>query len=126
MAFPVSAIFIIGILGFSAYLIYSQSQQSAQVVKESFKQAPAQPTQPASPAVCARCAQGAAMMPGMMPGMMQGMQQFGVPQLPAVQLPPIMNNVTVQQDDDRYADSIKKQDMYMMYDPLTFPHLRLP
>src|SRR5690606_17011567 len=119
MAFPISAIFIIGILGFSAYLIYSQNQ-TAQITKEQFKQAAAQPQQPATPAVCARCAQGAAIqqVPQMMP-------QFGVPQLPPVQLPPIMNNVTVQQDDDRYADAIKKQDAYMMFDFLTYPQLRL-
>lgn len=40
---------------------------------------------------------------------------------------PTAINVNVNNDDiDPYADQIKKQDLYSMYDPLTYPQARLP
>lgn len=35
-------------------------------------------------------------------------------------------NVTIDNDNDPYSDTIKKQDLYGMYDPLTYPQMRLP
>ncbi len=34
--------------------------------------------------------------------------------------------IVIDQNQDPYSDSIKRQDMYHMYDPLTYPQLRLP
>lgn len=46
---------------------------------------------------------------------------------PCRSLPPSQPNVQViERDNDPYSDPIKKQDMYTMYDPLTYPQLRLP
>lgn len=39
--------------------------------------------------------------------------------------PPQITNVIIDNDNDPYSDLIKKQDLYMMYDPLTYPQLRL-
>jgi hypothetical protein len=35
-------------------------------------------------------------------------------------------NITIEGDTDPYSDAIKRQDLYTMYDPLTYPQLRLP
>lgn len=40
--------------------------------------------------------------------------------------PPQITTVNIEQDPDPYSDPIKKQDLYTMYDPLTYPQLRLP
>jgi len=40
--------------------------------------------------------------------------------------PPTVNKVIINRDDDPYSDAIKKQDAYHMYDPLSYPQLRLP
>lgn len=34
--------------------------------------------------------------------------------------------IVLEQNQDPYSDAIKRQDMYHMYDPLTYPQLRLP
>lgn len=39
---------------------------------------------------------------------------------------PAVTNVMIENDTDPYSDPIKKQDMYSMNDPLTYPQLRLP
>ncbi|MEM0354059.1 MAG: hypothetical protein QXW79_00620 [Thermoplasmata archaeon] len=39
---------------------------------------------------------------------------------------PQTTNVTLDYDPDPYSDPIKKQDLYTLYDPLTYPQLRLP
>lgn len=39
---------------------------------------------------------------------------------------PNVTNVVVEQEGDPYSDPIKKQDMYSMMDPLTYPQGRLP
>lgn len=39
---------------------------------------------------------------------------------------PNVTNVVVEQEGDQYSDPIKKQDMYTMMDPLTYPQGRLP
>lgn len=43
---------------------------------------------------------------------------------PQIIQPPV-TNITVKTDGDEYSDSIKRQDLYSMYDPLTYPQLRL-
>lgn len=51
------------------------------------------------------------------------------PQLLPLQSQPQSPNVTqvvVQNETDPYSDAIKRQDLYTMYDPLTYPQLRLP
>lgn len=56
-------------------------------------------------------------------------QMPGLPQMPQpIALPPPapVTNVTIEpQDSDPYSDPIKKQDLYTMYDPLTYPQFRL-
>lgn len=42
-----------------------------------------------------------------------------------MQQPPQPINVNVSTDDDPYADYIKKTDLYTMYDPLTYPQMRM-
>ncbi|BCS83252.1 hypothetical protein QLL95_gp0871 [Cotonvirus japonicus] len=39
---------------------------------------------------------------------------------------PQVTNVMIEQDTDPYSDPIKKQDLYSMNDPLTYPQMRLP
>lgn len=39
---------------------------------------------------------------------------------------PQITNIVVDNDNDPFSDPIKKQDLYTMYDPLTYPQLRLP
>ena len=39
---------------------------------------------------------------------------------------PQVTNVMIEQETDPYSDPIKKQDLYSIYDPLTYPQLRLP
>lgn len=43
----------------------------------------------------------------------------------SVKNPPV-TSIIVENDDDPYSDPIKKQDLYGIYDPLTYPQLRLP
>lgn len=39
---------------------------------------------------------------------------------------PQVTNVMIENETDPYSDAIKKQDLYSMYDPLTYPQMRLP
>jgi hypothetical protein len=39
---------------------------------------------------------------------------------------PQVTTVNVERNVDPFSDGIKKQDLYTMYDPLTYPQLRLP
>jgi len=58
-----------------------------------------------------------------------GMSKQIIPQpiiLPAPQVQPVANVTIEQPDSDPYSDPIKKQDLYTMYDPLTYPQFRLP
>jgi hypothetical protein len=63
--------------------------------------------------------QGQPMYPGMQPGMYPGMPQ---PNQDINQ--PININVATG-DEDPFADSIKRTDLYTIYDPLTFPQQRM-
>lgn len=50
-----------------------------------------------------------------------------LPPAPLIPAPPAaLTNITIDYDTDPYSDPIKKQDLYGMYDPLTYPQLRLP
>jgi len=103
MQFASSTIFILVVMGFAAYLIYSQQQSLANPLLFQQLQQPQQPKQSSCPP-CSKC----------------------VNHQPQPQPVPQITNVNVQTDDDPYSDSIKKQDLYTMYDPLTYPQLRLP
>ena len=48
------------------------------------------------------------------------------PPCPNNQQVPQLTNVIVEGKNDKYSDPIKRQDLYAMYDPLTYPQLRLP
>ncbi|AEQ32827.1 hypothetical protein [Acanthamoeba polyphaga mimivirus] len=43
-----------------------------------------------------------------------------------VQYPPQTTNIMIENETDPYSDPIKKQDLYSINDPLTYPQLRLP
>jgi hypothetical protein len=53
-------------------------------------------------------------------------QPAPLPALPLVPQQPQVTNVVIDNDTDPYSDGIKRQDLYTMYDPLTYPQLRLP
>lgn len=45
---------------------------------------------------------------------------------PARPATPQITNVNIDTNEDPYSDAIKRQDTYSIYDPLTYPQLRLP
>lgn len=108
-----STIIIIIVVAFAFYLIYSQNSQP--------KYVPIPPAQ-AKPQIesmahsqdghrCTKCE--------------HYKNQLLLNQQQRPQTPPV--NVMIDQPDtDPYSDPIKKQDLYTMYDPLTYPQLRLP
>lgn len=106
MSFPSSAIFIVVVLGFASYLIYMQNQsieqQQIQIPNQIMK-----------------------YLQQKQPSPLPNEQQQQMYQQP-MQMPPMTTQITIQNDEDRFSDSIKRQDAHMMYDPLTYPQLRLP
>ena len=106
MAFPSSTIIILIVIGFAFFLVYNQNNQP--------KYIPLTPNNNNN----------------------NNNQNHSCPQcdyyknalLASNQAPhqPQVTNVTIDQDSDPYSDPIKKQDLYSMYDPLTYPQLRLP
>src|SRR5579872_4781326 len=40
--------------------------------------------------------------------------------------PSQVTNIVMDRQEDPFSDAIKRQDLYTMYDPLTYPQLRLP
>jgi hypothetical protein len=68
------------------------------------------------------------------PGSVSGPYPTQMPMQPSMQMPmpmppPMSNPTKIVIDNnptDPYSDSIKRQDLYTMYDPLTYPQLRLP
>lgn len=113
MTIQTSTIFIAVIIAFSAYLLYTQREESQkdfsqrEFMQQFYPQRQQIQKLPDQP--CARCAQNPPP-----------------PVRPTTEILPIVTNVNVQNEGDPYSDSIKKQDEYMMYDPLTYPQLRLP
>jgi hypothetical protein len=99
---------------FSAYLLYTQKEESQkdfsqrEFMQQFYPQRQQQMQKLPDPTACPRCAQN--QPPAQRP----------------TEILPIVTNVNVQNEGDPYSDSIKKQDEYMMYDPLTYPQLRLP
>jgi hypothetical protein len=120
MTLPSSAVIIVVVLAFAFYLMYSQQNQQylsphqLSMMKSGFpgckcQQHQQQSQQPGSP-----------QYPPTSPG--QPSQQPTMLAYPPQ--PPV--NVMIDRNDDPYSDPIKKQDLYTMYDPLTYPQLRLP
>jgi len=113
MTFNNSAIIIIIVVAFAFYLIYSQNNQQKYVtVPQQFKQPyTQQATQPAQPtSSCSKCEHYKNQL---------SQQQLATPSSS-------VTNVTIDHDTDPYSDPIKKQDLYSILDPLTYPQLRLP
>lgn len=119
MTFNNSAIIIIIVAVFAFYLIYSQNNQPKYIT------VPPQIAQLKSPS----------------PSQQQTSQQLFQSQIPPCQkceqyknqlahqahsLQPQVTNVMIENEGDPYSDQIKKQDLYSMYDHLTYPQMRLP
>lgn len=115
MTFNNSAIIIIIVVAFAFYLIYSQNNQPKYISVpqqiSSFKSQLAQPQN--SP--CPKCELYKQQL-----SQQQEQKQVQTPQTPQV------TNVMIDHDNDPYSDPIKKQDLYSMYDHLTYPQMRLP
>ena len=143
-----NTVIIVAVVAFAFYLIYSQNNnkqknvltpQNLALIKaqlaqsqnmnqpmqiERFKQTDQVPVVQTSPYAQQpiQMLQGQAMYPG---------QQYQANLPPVIQAPqgpqvPQVTNVTIEQDQDPYSDAIKKQDLYSIYDPLTYPQYRLP
>lgn len=96
-----STIIIVVVIAFAFYLIYSQNKDPKYPpipTSQIFAKQPV--TTP-----CLKCDQN---------------------QSTPKRIQPNVTNVTIENDTDPYSDPIKKQDMYSMNDPLTYPQLRLP
>ncbi len=112
MAFNSSAIIILIVVAFAFYLIYSQNsgpkyyplQQQPQI--SHFKNG----SQPSVP--CEKCEMFKQKL-----SEKQNTGSSGIPQI---------NSILIENDSDPYSDPIKKQDLYGMYDHLTYPQMRLP
>lgn len=124
MAFNSSTIIIIIVVIFAFYLIYSQNKQnnnqpiyvsglpSPQLSQLSqlpqLKQMPSGindiPSDSSKSSSCQKCEQ---------------YKQILKHNAPAT-------NITIENDTDPYSDPIKKQDLYSIYDHLTYPQMRLP
>lgn len=98
MALQSSTVIIIVVIAIVFYLIYSQNTNNPRIIQQPMQQMSPQPSCPP----CPPCRQQPIM------------QQ------------PTVNKVIINRDDDPYSDQIKKQDAYHMYDPLSYPQLRLP
>lgn len=120
MTFNNSAIIILIVVAFAFYLVYSQNSQpkiyqplqqshfkpqlssqydsqTGEIYRINNKLASACPP-------CPKC---------------EGNKQYAQPN-------PQITNVTIEGNTDPYSDPIKKQDEYSIYDPLTYPQMRLP
>jgi len=112
MSIQTSTIFIVVIVAFSAYLLYTQREASQKDFSQREFMQQFYPQKKPIEQPCPRCA--------------AGLQNPPPPPRPTTEIMPIVTNVNVQNEGDPYSDAIKKQDAYMMYDPLTYPQLRLP
>jgi len=139
MTLPSSAIIIIIVVGFALYLIYSQNQMQylqqppymqhscpqcryqqqgsmgGMALKSQWDASQTAPQQPAQQP-----------QPRPQPAPQLAPQPAPLPALPLVPQQPQVTNVVIDNDTDPYSDGIKRQDLYTMYDPLTYPQLRLP
>ena len=112
MTIPMCTIVIIIVIALVVYLIYSQSNQTKFIQMSGFN-ANLNSNQPsattAHSTTCQKCDH-------YKNALLAAQANQG----------PQVTNVTVDHDTDPYSDSIKKQDLYSMYDPLTYPQMRLP
>lgn len=112
MTFNNSAIIILIVVAFAFYLVYSQNNQTP-YFHQALQMGNLRPQNMQPP--CPKCDHQNNQNQPLPPA-----QQPQQPQRPQV------TNVMIDNDNDPYSDPIKKQDMYSMYDPLTYPQLRLP
>ena len=111
MAIPTCTIVIIIVIALAAYLIYSQNNQPKYIQMSGFNSNVNQAAQVAAThaSSCQKC----------------DLYKNALIAAQANQGPQV-TNVTVDHDTDPYSDSVKKQDLYSMHDPLTYPQMRLP
>ena len=139
MALPSSTIIIVIVLGFALYIIYSQNSQHPryqQSANYNESQSQSQSQRPCPQCHVRAMQQSQAMQSQQQPQLQSqqfpsGPQSQQFPMLPqpqSQQFPqsPNLTQVVVQNETDPYSDAIKRQDLYTMYDPLTYPQLRLP
>lgn len=120
-----SAIIIIIVVAFAFYLVYSQNKDSKHIVS-SYPTTTAIRQENYQSLPCSKCEKFELLSKA--PKSEIGNSWMGGKQLsermPVAQ--PTVTNVVIDNDNDPYSDAIKKQDMYSMLDPLTYPQLRLP
>lgn len=97
-----STIVILIVVVFAFYLLYTQNKQPKYIA------IPQNRSQNQQPLICPKCIQ----------------YKYQLDQFQQKQ--PQIAKITIDKNDDPYSDPIKKQDLYTMYDPLTYPQLRLP
>lgn len=120
-----STVVILIVVAFIFYLIYSQNQHKILQLQQPLRP---QTTQTPCPP-CQKCEhskhQGQQLAP---PIDRNSIDQISGGRILNAQMnqPPNVTNVVIDNDSDPYSDPIKKQDLYTMYDPLTYPQLRLP
>lgn len=108
-----SIIIIIIVVVFAFYLIYSQTNQPKNNQIPPISHFSSQNTH--SSESCSKCEHYKQALTNL---------NASLPSLPTST--PQVTNVMIDHDTDPYSDPIKKQDLYSMYDPLTYPQLRLP
>jgi hypothetical protein len=118
MAFNNSTLVIVIVVAFAFYLIYSQTSQQKVVVAP--QPVAVQPNAQIQNVAGNQAGQGLAC-----PNCDQYKHKLANIESHRPN-PPQVTNVVIDQDNDPYSDPIKKQDLYSMYDPLTYPQLRLP
>jgi hypothetical protein len=102
MTFNNSTIVILLVVAFAFYLLYIQNKQPKYIPIPQYK------VQNQQAIACPKCVQ-----------YRQQLDQLR-------QTQPQIAKITIDNNNDPYSDPIKKQDLYTMFDPLTYPQLRLP
>lgn len=120
MSFNNSAIIIIIVVAFAFYLVYSQSKNTLAQQISPFKPQ-ISPTQISQPQIIQQPCLNCEKMRHQLNTQSAHMSHMS----PHSPQPPHITNVTIDPNSDPYSDAIKKQDLYGMYDPLTYPQLRL-
>lgn len=131
MTIPSSFIILI-VVAFAFYLVYSQQNQSqltpmmmSQIAGSQMGNPPRLPQQhlpqmPTDSMVTADPRIDPRLDTRLDPRANQGKSPFCKSSSPQV------TNIVMDRPEDPYSDAIKRQDLYTMYDPLTYPQLRLP
>lgn len=107
MAFNNSAIIVIIVVAFAFYLVYSQNNQNKSGLMPQISHFKPQIIQTPCPP-CQNC------------------ERMKRQQLDLQLAQPNVTKILFDPHADPYSDAIKKQDMYGILDPLTYPQLRLP